>query len=163
MSGEYAQIKCAAKAGLIDETLVMLESLTAIKRAGADMIVTYFALDAARVLIDRFRRLDDLPAGYCPHVKFGLVIDAAPRRRPMINLEAASRLSPDKIANKAIAFFGPGGLGLKITEQSDACLTFTGGGGHVSVGLCRDGKLTKVNLISQEWESQVERFAEKIK
>ncbi len=50
VSGEYAQIKLAAASGLIDETGVMMESLTSIKRAGADMIITYFALDAARVL-----------------------------------------------------------------------------------------------------------------
>jgi len=50
VSGEYAQIKCAARAGLVDETNIMLESLLCIKRAGAKMIITYFALDAARVL-----------------------------------------------------------------------------------------------------------------
>lgn len=46
VSGEYAMIKAAAANGWIDETRVMLETLTAIKRAGADMILTYFAKDA---------------------------------------------------------------------------------------------------------------------
>lgn len=50
VSGEYSMIKAAAKLGWIDEQRVMLESLTAIKRAGADMILTYFAKDAAKVL-----------------------------------------------------------------------------------------------------------------
>ena len=50
VSGEYAMIKAAAQNGWIDERTVALESLTAIKRAGADMIVTYFAKDAARWL-----------------------------------------------------------------------------------------------------------------
>ena len=45
VSGEYAMIKAAAKLGWVDEERVMLESLTAIKRAGADMILTYFAKD----------------------------------------------------------------------------------------------------------------------
>jgi len=50
VSGEYAMIKAAAKMGWLDETDVMLESLTAIKRAGADMILTYFATKAARAV-----------------------------------------------------------------------------------------------------------------
>ena len=50
VSGEYAMIKAAAQNGWIDEERVMLESLTAIKRAGADMFLTYFAKDAARWL-----------------------------------------------------------------------------------------------------------------
>lgn len=47
VSGEYAMIKAAAQNGWIDEKTVALESLLAIKRAGADMILTYFAKDAA--------------------------------------------------------------------------------------------------------------------
>ncbi len=50
VSGEYLMIKSAAADGWIDEEKVMLESLTGIKRAGADMILTYFAKAAARVL-----------------------------------------------------------------------------------------------------------------
>ena len=43
VSGEYSMIKAAAQRGWIDETRVMLEVLTSIKRAGADVILTYFA------------------------------------------------------------------------------------------------------------------------
>jgi porphobilinogen synthase len=50
VSGEYSMIKAAARAGWLDETRAMMESLLAIKRAGADMILTYFAKDAARLL-----------------------------------------------------------------------------------------------------------------
>lgn len=50
VSGEYSMIKAAGLNGWIDEERVMMESLTAIKRAGADLILTYFAKDAARVL-----------------------------------------------------------------------------------------------------------------
>jgi len=50
VSGEYSMIKAAAKLGWIDEERVMMESLTAIKRAGADMILTYFAKDVAKIL-----------------------------------------------------------------------------------------------------------------
>jgi len=50
VSGEYAMIKAAAQKGWLDEERVMMEVLTAIKRAGADLIITYFAKDAARRL-----------------------------------------------------------------------------------------------------------------
>ena len=50
VSGEFAMIKAAEKMGWIDGSKAMLETLTAIKRAGADMILTYFAMDAAKVL-----------------------------------------------------------------------------------------------------------------
>jgi len=50
VSGEFSMIKAAEKMGWIDGSKVMMETLTAIKRAGADMILTYFAMDAARVL-----------------------------------------------------------------------------------------------------------------
>jgi len=50
VSGEYAMIKTAAEQGLLDGQAAMLECLTAIKRAGADMIITYFAPEAARLL-----------------------------------------------------------------------------------------------------------------
>jgi porphobilinogen synthase len=50
VSGEYAMIKAAGINGWIDEERVMIESLVAIKRAGADMFLTYFAKDAARYL-----------------------------------------------------------------------------------------------------------------
>jgi porphobilinogen synthase len=50
VSGEYALIKAAAKMGWINEEKAILESLTSIKRAGADLIATYFAREAARLL-----------------------------------------------------------------------------------------------------------------
>lgn len=50
VSGEYAMIKAAGQMGWIDEDRVMMETLTAIKRAGADLILTYFAKDAARLI-----------------------------------------------------------------------------------------------------------------
>ncbi|MGN6420959.1 MAG: porphobilinogen synthase [Pseudobacter sp.] len=50
ISGEYSMIKAAAKAGFLDEDKAILETLTAIKRAGADLIATYFAKDAVRLI-----------------------------------------------------------------------------------------------------------------
>jgi len=50
VSGEFAMIQAAAERGCIDRDRVMIESLTGIRRAGADVIITYFARDAARIL-----------------------------------------------------------------------------------------------------------------
>ena len=50
VSGEYSLVKAAGRNGWVDEERVMMEMLTSIKRAGADLILTYFAKDAARVL-----------------------------------------------------------------------------------------------------------------
>jgi porphobilinogen synthase len=50
VSGEFSMIKAAAEKGWLNEQAVMIESLLAIKRAGADMILTYFAMDAAKYL-----------------------------------------------------------------------------------------------------------------
>jgi len=50
VSGEYAMVKAAAAAGWLDEQAATLEILTGIRRAGADIIITYHAKDAARWL-----------------------------------------------------------------------------------------------------------------
>jgi porphobilinogen synthase len=53
VSGEYSMVKAAAERGWMDHDRVMLEILTSIRRAGADIILTYFAKDAARLLQDK--------------------------------------------------------------------------------------------------------------
>ena len=53
VSGEYSMVKAAGKLGWIDEKLVMMEILTSIKRAGADIIITYHAKEAAEILRGR--------------------------------------------------------------------------------------------------------------
>ena len=50
VSGEYMMIQAAAEQGLIDRDAVMMETLTSLKRAGADILITYFAKDASRIL-----------------------------------------------------------------------------------------------------------------
>ena len=54
VSGEFAMVKAAARLGWLEEERTMFEILTAIKRAGADLILTYFAKDAAQ----RLRRIE---------------------------------------------------------------------------------------------------------
>lgn len=53
VSGEYSMVKAAAAKGMIDEERVMMEMLISMKRAGADIILTYFAKDVARLLASR--------------------------------------------------------------------------------------------------------------
>jgi len=50
VSGEYSMIKAAAKNGWLDEQRIMMETLAVIKRAGADLILTYYAVDASKTL-----------------------------------------------------------------------------------------------------------------
>ena len=50
VSGEFSMIKAAANLGWLDGEKAMMESLTSIKRAGADFIITYFAMEAAEVV-----------------------------------------------------------------------------------------------------------------
>jgi porphobilinogen synthase len=50
VSGEYAMVKAAAQQGWINEKAIVMETLTSMKRAGADLIITYFAKDAASYL-----------------------------------------------------------------------------------------------------------------
>jgi porphobilinogen synthase len=50
VSGEYAMVKSAAQAGYLDERSAVLEMLTSIRRAGADVVITYYAKDASRWL-----------------------------------------------------------------------------------------------------------------
>jgi porphobilinogen synthase len=53
VSGEYAMIKAAAEKGWLDGEKVMMESLLSIKRAGASIIITYFAKEAAKLLLKK--------------------------------------------------------------------------------------------------------------
>jgi porphobilinogen synthase len=53
VSGEYAMIKAAAKEGLLDEASAFMEALYSIRRAGADIIITYYALNAAKILREK--------------------------------------------------------------------------------------------------------------
>ena len=53
VSGEYAMIKAAAEKGWLDGEKLMMESLLSIKRAGASIIITYFAKEAAKLLLKK--------------------------------------------------------------------------------------------------------------
>ena len=72
-----------------------------------------------------------------------------------------TRLSPERAIEKAVAFFGKGGTGLDVTEQSPCCARFEGGGGHVLV-TANEGPKTEVNIETREWDYQVKQFMGRI-
>ncbi|MHC4433348.1 MAG: porphobilinogen synthase, partial [Planctomycetota bacterium] len=59
VSGEYMMVKSSAAAGLSDEEATMMEVLTSLKRAGADILITYFAKDAAKKLRESYYTAPD--------------------------------------------------------------------------------------------------------
>ncbi len=77
----------------------------------------------------------------------------------MINMEIETRLSVKEALGRVKSFFGKGGLNLKIVEENDSCLQFAGGGGYVRAVVCEAKGKSKIEIISQEWEIQVQKFA----
>lgn len=81
----------------------------------------------------------------------------------MLKLNVRTKLKPEEVVKKALEFFGPGGYGLKVTEKSDTCAYFKGGGGGVQVTTCSDDKGTSVDLETREWEYQIKEFVRRVK
>lgn len=77
----------------------------------------------------------------------------------MINMEIETTLPAAEVYMRIKSFFGKGGLGLRITEETESCLSFEGGGGFVNATVCKEGNQTKINLMSREWEIQVRNFS----
>ena len=80
----------------------------------------------------------------------------------MIRLEVKTKLSPEKTIEEAVSFFGPGGYGLEINEQANDQAFFTGGGGSVAISVKQEDKKTAVDIVSREWDFQVQQFVDKI-
>jgi hypothetical protein len=70
-------------------------------------------------------------------------------------------LKPSEVIERAVKFFGEGGLGLKIVEETQETVCFEGGGGHVTITTCPNGE-TDVDLETMEWDYQVKEFMGKI-
>jgi hypothetical protein len=77
----------------------------------------------------------------------------------MINLDVRTKLKQGEVIDRLKKFFGKGGLGLEITEEAPQCLSFRGGGGYINATLCPEEDKIRVNLVTQEWEIQVKKFA----
>lgn len=73
-----------------------------------------------------------------------------------------TKQSPKEAIQKAISYFGEGGLGLEAIEQDACCVSFEGGGGHVTVTASTGDKKTTVELETREWDFQVKQFMRKV-
>ena len=80
----------------------------------------------------------------------------------MINLEIETKLSKKEAMERIKSFFGKKGLGLDLTEETESCLNFTGGGGYVRATICESEDKNKIELLSQEWEQQVKNFGSEL-
>ena len=80
----------------------------------------------------------------------------------MLHLEVKTKSTPEKVVKKLISYFGEGGQGLKLRDDTSQCLNFEGAGGYVTATLCPENNKTRVELITQEWEHQVKEFAAKL-
>jgi len=80
----------------------------------------------------------------------------------MGNYTVRTRLRPDEAVERALAFFGEGGLGLTVERQEPCCLYLVGGGGHVQVTVKEGEKHTEVDLLTREWDYQVKQFMHEI-
>jgi len=80
----------------------------------------------------------------------------------MIRYGKETRLPPQQVIEKAIHFFGPGGVGLDVIDQGTGCARFEGGGGYVSIACCEGEKRTQVDLEAREWEHQAGQFVGKL-
>ena len=81
----------------------------------------------------------------------------------MLKLETKSKLPPEQIVDELKGFFGEGGLGLSLEDESSQCLSFQGGGGYVTATLCPEENETRIEFVSQEWEIQVKKFTSELK
>ena len=81
----------------------------------------------------------------------------------MLSMNTKTKLKPEEVVKKALDFFGPGGYGLEVTNQSDTCISFEGGGGGVDISTCIDNNETSVDMETREWEIQIKDFAAKLK
>ena len=77
----------------------------------------------------------------------------------MLNLEVRTKAAEKEVMGILKKYFGKGGLGLELTDEGPQCLTFEGGGGHVTATLCQEEGKTRINLVTQEWDFQVKKFA----
>ncbi len=80
----------------------------------------------------------------------------------MLKIATKTKLSPEEAIKSAVDFFGPGGHGLEVKNQTPDCAYFEGAGGGVNVTACAEEKGTSVELESREWDYQVKEFIRKI-
>lgn len=77
----------------------------------------------------------------------------------MLNIETRTKLSEEEVIDRVKRFFGKGGLGMDLKEESPNCLRFEGGGGYVNATICQEEDQNRIDLVTQEWEYQVKDFS----
>jgi len=82
-----------------------------------------------------------------------------PRGDRVLNLEVRTKLSQGETIQQLKKFFGKEGLGLDVIEEAPQCVSFSGGGGHVTATLCPEEGKMRITLVTREWENQVKKFA----
>lgn len=80
----------------------------------------------------------------------------------MIRIETKTKLSPEEAIKRAVEFFGPMGHGLEVKDQGPECAYLEGGGGSITVIACAEKGVTRVELLSREWDYQAKEFISRI-
>jgi hypothetical protein len=81
----------------------------------------------------------------------------------MLRLECRSKLSPEEVIEELKRFFAEGGLGLSLKEATPGCVTFEGGGGYITASLCQEGRETRLDMVTQEWDYHVKQFVSRLR
>jgi hypothetical protein len=76
----------------------------------------------------------------------------------MLKMTAKTKLTPAEVIKRALAFFGRGGYGLNIMEQTADYICLEGGGGVIEVSAEAASRGSSVELISREWDYQLKEF-----
>jgi hypothetical protein len=80
----------------------------------------------------------------------------------MLNLEVKTKLSQEEVTERIKRFFGKEGQGLRLSEETECCLSFEGGGGYVTAQVTAEEGTTRIDLLTQEWDFQVREFASRL-
>ena len=80
----------------------------------------------------------------------------------MLKIAKQTKLVPVEVIDRALNFFGKGGWGLEEKERYPCCISFEGGGGHVTISIVDQEKHRKVTVDTREHEYPVKHFLEKL-
>ena len=80
----------------------------------------------------------------------------------MLRIATKTELTPEDATKKAVEFFGPGGYGMSVTDETPTSVCFDGAGGGVEMTACAEANNTAVDFVSREWDFQVKEFIGKI-
>jgi len=80
----------------------------------------------------------------------------------MLRMSKETRLSAEEIISVASDFFGKEGIGLEEKSRNSCCISFEGGGGHVSVTIGEGDSKQSVDVETREWEYQAKEFLGKL-